>query len=142
MGKGESVLRVRYQETDQMGVVYHANYIVWMEVGRGDYFRKLGLSYSAFEKENIFLPVVSVSCNYKSPARYEDVIKIITKIDLIKEVKIGFSYQIYHENERLLAEGKSEHAFVNDLGRPVSLKKYNPSFWTRLMDAVQREGGD
>ncbi len=137
----EAVIRVRYQETDQMRVVYHSNYIVWMEVGRGAYFREVGLPYNEFEKEKTFLPVINVSCNYKYPARYDDVIKIRTKIVSIKAIKIVFSYQMYREDGKFLAEGKSEHAFVNDLGRPVALSKYNPLLWSRLVDIFERERG-
>ncbi len=132
----EVTLRVRYQETDQMGVVYHANYIVWMEVGRADYFRKLGMPYTSFEKNHIYLPVIRVFCEYKSPSYYDDELRVVTRIASLKEVKIGFHYDIFRE-QTLLATGETEHAFVNNLGKPLVLKKHNPFLWRRLVDVVE-----
>lgn len=134
----EASLRVRYQETDQMGVVYHANYLVWMEVGRSDYLRKLGMPYTTFEENKIYLPVIKVFCEYKSPAFYDDMIKVVTRVASLKEVKITFHYDIFRESGQiLLAAGETEHAFVNQLGKPVVLKKNNPFLWRRLLDVVE-----
>ena len=73
----ETIIRVRYQETDQMGVVYHSNYFIWFEIGRTEFFRQLDLEYKVMEENNILVPVVDVSCKYKVPAKYDD--KIIIK---------------------------------------------------------------
>ena len=134
----EISLRVRYQETDQMGVVYHANYLVWMEVGRSEYLRKLGMAYTTFEKNNIYLPVIKAYCEYKSPAFYDNMIKVVTRVASLKEVKITFHYDIFREeNQLLLAAGETEHAFVNNLGKPMVLKKNNPFLWKRLLEVVE-----
>lgn len=134
----ETSLRVRYQETDQMGVVYHANYLVWMEVGRSDYLRKLGMAYTTFEENKIYLPVIKAFCEYKSPAYYDDMVKVVTRVASLKEVKITFHYDIFRESDqRLLAAGETEHAFMNNVGKPVVLKKNNPFLWRRLLDVVE-----
>ncbi len=133
-------LRVRYQETDQMGVVYHANYLVWMEVGRSEYMRKLGMPYTTFEKNNIYLPVIKAYCEYKSPAFYDNIIRVVTRVASLKELKITFNYTIFREEEKkqiLLASGETEHAFVNNLGKPQILKKHNPFLWRRLLEVVE-----
>ena len=99
-------LRVRYSETDQMGIVYYANYLTWFEVGRTEYCRILGTPYSHWEKEGILLPVVEASCRYKASARYDDRINITTWVDELKVSSIRFSYRVTREGDgRLLAEG-------------------------------------
>ncbi len=135
-------MRVRYAETDQMGVVYHANYFAWFEVGRSEYFRQLGMPYGEFEKNQLFLPVTKAFCQYKTPACYDDLLRVVTGINNLQEVRMSFKYEIFrHENNVLLAIGETEHAFVNHLGKPVVLKKYNPFLWRRLLEAtgVQQE---
>lgn len=137
MRHGETVLRVRYEETDQMGVVYYANYLIWLEVGRTEYFRQLGMPYSEVEKNDILLPVTKAFCQYKSPARYDDIIRVVTNVASLQDVRILFKYEVFrHEANELLAIGETEHAFVNRQGRPVVMKKHNPFFWKRLQEAA------
>jgi acyl-CoA thioester hydrolase len=114
-------VRVRYAETDQMGIVYYANYLVWFELGRVELLRSLGLAYSQLEKEHeCILPVVSVSCRYRSPARYDDEILIETRPAMLRGTVIKFAYRIYrkldqNEKEReLLAEGETVHVVCDD----------------------------
>jgi len=140
MKSGETLLRVRYAETDQMGVVYHANYFAWFEVGRTEYFRQLGMPYGEFEKNKLFLPVIKAYCQYKSPATYDDLLRVVTAINSLQEVRMSFKYEIFrHEQGELLATGGTEHAFVSHLGKPVVLKKDNPFLWRRLLDATGAE---
>lgn len=137
MKNGEYEIRVRYAETDQMGVVYYANYLVWLETGRSEYFRDMGMPYSEVEKNDILLPVTKVFCQYKSPARYDDVIRIVTSISSLQDVRIHFKYELFRKNSgELLAIAETEHAFVNRQGRPVVLKKHNPFLWKRLLEAA------
>ncbi|NLN07608.1 MAG: acyl-CoA thioesterase [Firmicutes bacterium] len=137
MKYGETLLRVRYAETDQMGVVYHANYFNWMEVGRTEYFRQLGMPYSEIEKNELFLPVTKAYCEYNAPAHYDDLIRISTAISLLQDIRLVFKYEIYRANtNELLASGETEHAFVNRKGKPVVLKKYNPFLWRRILEAT------
>lgn len=137
MKSGETTLRVRYGETDQMGVVYYANYLVWFEVGRAEFFREMGMPYCDFEKSHIYLPVTRAFCQYRQPARYDDLIKVVTSVTALQEVRITFRYEVFRQaTNELLATGETEHAFVNDQGRPVVLKKHNPFLWRRLLDAA------
>lgn len=137
MKAGETLIRVRYAETDQMNVVYYANYFIWLEAGRTEYFREMGMPYSEVEKNDILLPVTKAFCQYKSPARYDDLIRVVTSISSLQDVRIHFKYEIFRqETGELLANGETEHAFVNHQGRPVVLKKYNPFLWKRLLEAA------
>lgn len=116
----EFKVRVRYSETDQMGVVYHGNYAQYFEMGRVEWLRNLGLSYSYMEKNGIMLPVVSLTLNYKKPARYDDLITVRTILKKQQGVKIEFDYQIHNEEGELLTTGNSILVFVDmKTGRPV-----------------------
>jgi acyl-CoA thioester hydrolase len=137
MKNGETEVRVRYADTDQMGVVYYGNYFTWLETGRTEYFRDMGMPYIEVEKNDILLMVTKAFCQYKSPARYDDVVRVVTSIASLQEVRILFKYELFRKNSNeLLAIGETEHAFVNRQGRPVVLKKHNPFFWKRLQEAA------
>src|ERR1700730_14605367 len=106
----EIEIRVRYQETDQMGIVYHANYFVWFEIGRTEWFRSLGFSYKEMEKMGIKMPVTSIDCRYLESAHYDDICTIRTSIESFSSVKLLFSYQIIRKSDgHVLAAGKSQH---------------------------------
>jgi acyl-CoA thioester hydrolase len=113
-------VRVRYAETDQMGIVYYANYLVWFEIGRVELLRSLGLAYSQLEKDHqCILPVVEASCRYRSPARYDDQILIETRPSLLRSSVLKFAYRILrkgHDGEepKLLAEGETVHVVCDD----------------------------
>jgi acyl-CoA thioester hydrolase len=113
-------VRVRYAETDQMGIVYYANYLVWFEIGRVELLRSLGLSYSQLEKDHqCILPVIEATCRYKSPARYDDRILIETWPSLLRNSVIKFAYRILRkgpegEEPTLLAEGETVHVVCDD----------------------------
>ncbi|NLY44195.1 MAG: acyl-CoA thioesterase [Clostridiaceae bacterium] len=129
----ETRLRVRYAETDQMGIVHHSNYYVWFEVGRTEFFNQTGMSYGNIEKQGILLPLIESSCSYKEPARYEDEIIVRTWIEKLGAVRITFCYEIIREKDgKLLASGKTVHAFVNADLKPVNLKKVNESVFETL----------
>ena len=117
----ETRFRVRYAETDQMGMVYYAHYFIWMEIGRADYCRVRGFSYAEMErKEQAFLPVAEANCRYVSPARYDDEILVETSIARINRRIIEFSYNIM-SNATLLAEGRTVHVVLGPDGKPRSL---------------------
>jgi acyl-CoA thioester hydrolase len=113
-------VRVRYAETDQMGIVYYANYLVWFEIGRVELLRSLGLAYSQLEIEHeCILPVVEATCRYKSPARYDDQILIETRPSLLRRSVIKFAYRILRKGAdgvepTLLAEGETVHVVCDD----------------------------
>lgn len=119
----ESILRVRYAETDQMGVVYHANYLIWFEVGRVDYCREHGANYRELESEQgVFLAVSDAHCRYIRPARYDDVIIVRTSLQRIRRRSLTFSYQIMRtEDHVLLAKGETIHIVLDAKGRPKTL---------------------
>jgi acyl-CoA thioester hydrolase len=114
-GYSESRLRVRYAETDQMGVVYHANYLVWFEVGRVDFIRDMGLDYKAMEQEdNAMIAVIEASARYKAPARYDDEILVRTSLAGVRGTIVRFRYAVLRaEDELLLCEGETTHIVVN-----------------------------
>lgn len=135
--KGHQVsIRVRYKDTDQMGVVYYANYFVWFEVGRTELMRDLGLPYREFEKSELYLPVIKSYCEYLQPARYDDLLLLGTTLESTQDVRLRFSYDLRRE-EACLARGFTEHAFINAEGRPVVLRKFSPFLWNRLSGALQ-----
>ncbi len=118
-------VRVRYAETDQMGVVYHGNYAQYFEMGRVEWLRNLGVSYKSMEEAGIMLPVVSLTMNYKKPARYDDLLRVRTIFKKQDGVKIEFDYEIYNEANELLTTGYSMLVFVDmKTGRPVSPPGY------------------
>lgn len=118
-------VRVRYAETDQMGVVYHGNYAQYFEMGRVEWLRNLGLSYAFMEKGGVMLPVVSLTMNYKKPARYDDMLTVRTIFKKQESVKIEFDYEIYNEVNELLTTGNSVLVFVDmKTGRPILPPSY------------------
>jgi len=126
-------LRVRYAETDQMGIVYHANYLIWFEVGRSELFRELELPYTELEEQGLGLAVIEASCRYRKPAHYDDELVIVTELDHMSARSVRFNYHVYRE-ETLLAEGKTVHMFINKEGRLADIRKY--AIWTRLKTLI------
>lgn len=125
MKEHEIKVRVRYSETDQMGVVYHGNYAQYFEMGRVEWLRNMGISYRWMEENGIMLPVVSLTMNYKKPARYDDLLTIKTKMLKLSSVKIEFEYEITNEINELLTTGYSVLVFVDmKTGRPTAPPKY------------------
>jgi acyl-CoA thioester hydrolase len=105
---------VSYADTDQMDVVYYANYFVWFERGRIEYLRALGLSYKEMEKQDLILPVMEASCSYKAPAHFDDLVVVKTTIKELGRSSIGFTYEVVNkESGQLLAIGETRHPFIN-----------------------------
>ncbi len=111
----ETRIRVRYAETDQMGVVYHANHFVWFEVGRVELLRQLGFSYRDMEREDdCFIAVVDAQCRYKAPVHYDDEVLVLTHLKQVREKVIRFGYELRKaETGELLAEGETTHIVAN-----------------------------
>lgn len=121
----EFEVRVRYAETDQMGVVYHGNYAQYFEMGRVEWLRNLGVSYKWMEENGIMLPVVSLNVNYKKPARYDDLLRVKTIFKKQTSVRIDFDYEIYNEQNELLTIASSTLVFVDmKTGRPTLPPEY------------------
>lgn len=121
----EIQFRVRYGETDQMGVVYHGNYAQYFEMGRTEWLRNIGFSYRQMEADGIMLPVISLSINYKKSACYDDLIKVKTTLVKQPSVKIEFEYEILNENNEILTTGNSVLVFMDvHKNRPTRCPKY------------------
>lgn len=121
----EIQIRVRYGETDQMGVVYHGNYALYLEMGRIEWLRKLGISYKWMEENGIMLPVVSLSINYKKPAGYDDLINVKTQLKNTPSAKIEFEYEITNEAGDILTTASTILVFVDmKTNRPVKAPDY------------------
>ena len=117
-----STVRVRYAETDKMGVVYYANYLVWFEVGRGDLLRSLGWTYREMELAGVSLPVIEALCSYQRPARYDDEIEIRTRGRMLSPVRMEFEYEVIMIKDRTVAAtGRTVHAALDTSGRPCRL---------------------
>jgi acyl-CoA thioester hydrolase len=126
-----TTFRVRYAETDQMGVVYYANYLVWFEIGRSEFCRQHGFEYRDMEREDgLCIIVAEASCRYKAPAHYDDEIVVKTCLRAVRKRVLIFGYEIYRQVDGLLlAEGETTHVVVNREGRPCALpEKYHELF--------------
>jgi acyl-CoA thioester hydrolase len=118
-------IRVRYAETDKMGVVYYANYFVWFEIGRCELLRTIGRSYRELEAEGVGLPVIEAHCEYKSPARYDDALQVKTTGKLLSPARVEFVYEISRPCDGTVnATGRTVHAAIDTNGRPCRLPDY------------------
>ena len=113
-------IRVRYAETDQMGVVYYGNYAQYLEQGRTEWLRELGFSYKWMEANNIHLPVVHLTIDYKLPARYDDLLTVKTTLKKMPSVKIEFYYEIYNESKQLLITATTILVFINSTTKKIT----------------------
>ena len=119
MRSSVTTLRVRYAETDQMGVVYYAHYFVWFEVARAELLRTLGWNYRDMEEGGVLLPVIEATCTYRRPARYDDEIEVRTEGRLCSPVRMEFSYEVMLTGRReVAATGKTVHAATDRDGKP------------------------
>lgn len=133
-------VRVRYAETDQMGVVYYANYLVWFEIGRVELLRSLGLAYDNMEKDHgLVLPVIEANCRYRAPAKYDDEILIETQPSLVRGSVIKFAYRILRKNAgadpQLLAEGETVHVVCDEHFKRTHLPEQYATALRSLMPA-------
>jgi acyl-CoA thioester hydrolase len=129
----DATVRVRYAETDQMGVAYHSNYFVWFEVGRVELCRQVGFEYRRMEAEDdSFIVVAKASCRYKRPARFDDLLTVRTRVTDWQRRTILFGYEVFNQHSgELIATGETLHVICDRLGRPKSLPaKYRSCFPT------------
>ncbi len=114
--------RVRYAETDRMGISYYANYFIWFEAARTEYFRTLGLVYSEFEKKGIFLPVAEAQCRYVEPTSYDDLITVRTIVSQMRQSAIRFEYEVFKNKEnKKVAVGYTVHVFSGPNLKPIRI---------------------
>ena len=118
--KGHTIqLRVRYEETDQMGVVYYSKYLVWFEIARTEFFREKGVEYRRIEEEDkVFIPVVEAYCRYRSSLRYDDLVDVTTKLAEVGKTRVVFEYEV-NSGGKVKAIGRTSHAFVDKDGTPI-----------------------
>jgi len=128
-----STVRVRYAETDQMGVVHHSAYLAWMEVARTEYLRAQGIPYRLLEEKGIRMPVLSVAVEYRVPARYDDEVQLVARLASASPVRFTFEYEMRRVPDGVLfCAGRTEHAATDTAGRPRRIPR----------DLLDRIGGD
>ncbi|OKP98349.1 thioesterase family protein [Paenibacillus sp. P46E] len=156
--------RVRYQETDQMGVVYHANYLSWFESGRTEMFRGLGFAYRTLENMGVLLPVTAADLQFKSPARYDDLVAVYARLTTFSALRVVYEYEIRRLAEpetgepdssaltagpvyldelpgELLVTGSTSHVWLNMDWKPVRLDRILPELFYAITLALREEGG-
>jgi acyl-CoA thioester hydrolase len=127
----ETNLRVRYAETDQMGIVHHSHYAVWFEVGRTEFTKKVGIPYSDIEERGARMPLIHLSCHFKSPAHYEDEVVVRTYLKNVTQTRMCFGYTVIHKDDgRLLCEGESQHVWTDQNLKPINLQKRLPDVFS------------
>ncbi|MBS4207415.1 thioesterase family protein [Bacillus sp. FJAT-50079] len=135
----ETTIAVRYAETDQMGVVYHANYLVWMEIGRTKLIEDLGFTYAEMEKDGILAPVIDVQASYKQPLKYGDKAHVKTWIENYDGIRVTYGYEIYTGEGNLAVTGYTKHVCVKrENFRPVSLKRLYPN-WHEAYEKAKKQ---
>lgn len=134
----EKEIEVRYAETDQMGVVYHANYLVWMEIGRTALIQELGFTYAGLEADGYLSPLIDLSVQYKAAMRYGQTARVRTWIESHDRLRTTYGYEIIHEDGTIAATGLTEHVLVKkDSFRPVSLSKIDEK-WDKKYHEIKR----
>lgn len=133
----DAKVKVRYKETDQMGVAHHTNYYTWFEVGRGEFMREFGITYRQMEEMGFMLPVLETHCKYIKSALFEDELLIRTSIESYKGVRITMKYSVIRNSDNeLLAEGTTVHAVTDKQLRPLNLKKYSLELYNMFANCI------
>ncbi len=140
MKRIKTPIQVRYQETDQMGVVYHANYLVWFEIGRTAFIEALGLSYAEMEQEGVVSPVTRVEADYKKPIRYGESVYVETWLDYYDGLRTTYAYHVLNEKGDIAVSGKTDHVIVNlENFRPLSVRRRFPLWHEKYLTALGAE---
>lgn len=135
----KSSIKVRYAETDKMGIVHHSNYPIWFEVGRTEFIKKLGMPYSRMEMEGIMIPLIRLDVRYKGMSRYEDELIVETYIKELEKSRVTFGYNVkLAENDTLLTTGETEHVFTNIDLKPINLKKAFPNIYDLIENGYEK----
>ncbi|WP_414046491.1 acyl-CoA thioesterase [Macrococcus equi] len=136
----EKEIEVRYAETDKMGVVYHANYLVWFEVGRTDFIEKAGFKYADMEKDDVISPVLDIQVSYKKSVTYPEKVKVRTWIHSYSKLKTVYAYEIYKENGEIAATGKTTHIVIKkNSEKPLRLDRYYPEWHAKYLELSSYE---
>jgi acyl-CoA thioester hydrolase len=128
-------LTVRYAETDRMGIVHHSNYPVWFEVGRTEFIRQNGISYSEVEGQGILLPLLELKCKFISSSTYEDKIIVRTSIKSYTKIRLNFYYEVFKESDmnNPITTGETVHVWTNAGLKPINLQKYNEELYNIIV---------
>lgn len=126
MHMATSMIRVRYRETDQMGVAWHGNYVEWFEVARTDWLREQGLSYRELEEQGVLLPVLRVGCTYHHAAKYDDELAITTSMVQYTGLRVHFVYVVTRGDGLRIADGETEHVFTDKSLKPLRMERHRP----------------
>lgn len=129
--------RVRYYETDTMGITHHSNYLRWFEVGRTEYLRAADMTYASLEAMGLGSPLTGARCRYLHPSRYDDLVTVQTWISSYNGVRLTMAYAVWHEG-RLICDGETDHAFVWQ-GRPVALGRSLPEVHAKMLAGMARD---
>ena len=133
----KSQIRVRYSETDAMGIVHHSRYYPWFEVARDEFVKSIGLKYSEMEKEGLSMPLVETYAKYIDCAKYDDELTVICKLIKLTYARCIFSYEVIrNSDQKVLTIGETSHAFCNSELRPINLKKNFPDYYNKLIKLV------
>lgn len=133
----KTVIKARYAETDQMGIIHHSVYPVWYETARTEFIKTSGITYSQLEKKGVMLPLSEIGCKYILPVHYEDEVVVETKITKITCAKIVFGYSVLLDG-KVVNEGFSVHGFVSsDSFKPINIKKVLPDFYEKLKSVYE-----
>ncbi|UOQ85722.1 acyl-CoA thioesterase [Gracilibacillus salinarum] len=133
-------IKVRYQETDQMGVVYHANYLIWFEIGRTAFVEELGFKYHEMESEGVVSPVIDANIQFKQPIRYGHDAFVETWLVKYNGIRTTYGYRITDQNGEVAVTGETQHVIVKkDNFRPLSLKRHFPNWHEAYQRALQKE---
>ena len=127
---------VNYYETDRMGVTHHSNYIRWMEEARIDFLKQIGWDYAKLEEKGIISPVISVNCKYKHSTTFDDSVTVFTSIECYTGIKLVLKYSMKNTKGEVVAEGSSEHCFIDKDGKIIQIKKDYPDFHATLSSLV------
>jgi len=138
----EIALRVRYSETDAMGVVHHANYIRWFEVGRTEYLRSVGINYAQMERDGVYAPILRVEVEYKRPAAYDDEVIIQTRVLSFAQLRLRFGYRVLNMRRELLCEGLTVQAFVGRDLNPINPYKAIPDAVALMLKCAEKDKAD
>lgn len=136
----ETPIQVRYQETDMMGVVYHANYLVWFEIGRTAFVDSLGFKYSDIEKKGVLSPVIDATMSFKTPVRYGDEAYVRTWVKEYDGLRVTYGYEVKHGNGEIAVTGETKHVIVKQENfRPVSIRRRFPEWHQAYLDSMESD---
>ncbi len=134
----EVKIRVRYKETDQMGVVHHSNYYTWFEVARTEFMRNAGMNYRQMEEKGVMLPLLETHCSYLKGARYDDLVTVRTWVSKYAGIRLTMEFEVIRDEDGvMLAKGSTVHAFTDNKLKPLNIKRKYPEIHKLFIDLIK-----